>query len=568
MNFNLKYTVLLFFLTFTFLSCKKENTLVTDNQTTHIAIEFYNPNPLNIDLNSYKPSLKGKIKSEFPLTGYSAILLNNGNEISLSDIKLASGITEYEFELHIPYQLISDSVLIKATNSENQTKKASIALNMQQLPNINPSPIENKDAFAGAEGFGRYTTGGRGGKILFVTNLNDDNNQGSLRWAINQTGTRTIVFRVSGTILLTSPLEITNGNLTIAGQSAPGDGICLAKNNVVLKDNLQNVIIRYIRFRNAKGTGEYDAIWGRNCSNIILDHCSFSWGNDEVASFYDNTNFTMQWCIISESFYSSTHPKGNHGYGGIWGGYGASFHHNLIAHHTSRNPRFCGARYHIETRDQEIVDFRNNVIYNWGDNSIYGGEYGQQNMVNNYFKSGPATQLSKKNRIVEITDADSKWYISGNYVNGFQSITADNWSGGVQGASSGTSVRAYTAFGEANIQTQTSEEAFDAVLNRAGSSFVRDAIDTRLTNEVKNATTTYQGIYGPGIIDSELDTEGFPELKTYNELNDFDFDGMPDEWELQNGLDPKNNNDHKDFKLNTNYTNIEVYLNNLVIDKK
>ena len=245
-------------------------------------------------------------------------------------------------------------------------------------------------AFPGAEGWGKYTVGGRGGKVYEVTNLNDKG-PGSLRQAVNAAGPRTIVFRVSGTIELNSNLDIRNPYITIAGQTAPGEGICIKNYPIMI--GTDEIILRYLRVRLGDQSGnDSDAISGRYHKNIIVDHVSASWSVDETVSIYHCNNITVQWCLISESMYNSNHVKGHHGFGGIWGGPNSTYHHNLIAHHSSRNPRFasgCGN-----------TDYRNNVIYNWGYNSAYGGEkvqansdftYSSVNMVANYYKAGPGT---------------------------------------------------------------------------------------------------------------------------------------------------------------------------------
>ncbi|MBC7388198.1 MAG: T9SS type A sorting domain-containing protein [Opitutaceae bacterium] len=428
-------------------------------------------------------------------------------------------------------------------------------------------------AFPTAEGYGKYTTGGRGGKIYIVNNLNDAGS-GSLREALLASGKRIVVFKISGIIKLLSDINISNGDLTILGQTAPGDGICIANYTVQL--SASNIIIRYMRFRpGSYQTGEYDASWGRNNRDIILDHNSYSWGNDEQASFYDNTNFTMQYCLITESFYSSTHPKGDHGYGGIWGGMGATFHHNLLANHTSRMPRFCGARYHLATASTEIVDFRNNVIYNWGFNNSYGGEAGNHNMVNNYYKPGPATATGQvKYRIINPSDvkADgnpiSKWFLSGNYMLGNAPVTADNWSAAVQ-PSDGTitlnELKLNAALPSMGIVTQTATDAYTKVLATAGASLKRDAVDLRAVNGVTSGSSNFGGIYGAktGIIDNESQVGGFPVYTSTAPPTDTDNDGMPDSWETSHGL---NNSlaDQNSDRDSDGYTNIEEYAGCLV----
>jgi len=432
-------------------------------------------------------------------------------------------------------------------------------------------------AFPSAEGFGKHTTGGRGGIVIEVTNLNDAG-PGSLRAAIENSSTRTIVFRVSGTIYLKSTLNINYGNVTIAGQTAPGDGITLAGYNFRVKAN--NVIIRYIRVRlGDKELQEADAFTCTGQSNIIIDHCSFSWSVDEAASAYSNQNFTMQWCIISESLYNSIHSKGAHGYGGIWGGSRASFHHNLFAHHTSRNPRFNGARYNSGSW-QEIVDYRNNVIYNWGFNSAYGGEPSEIdgikasiNMVGNYYKAGPATSTgSIRYRIVSPDPQGTEysyWYIDSNYVDGYPNATQDNWTYGVQNVTAAIKeqIKSTSPFPFDITTHHTAEEAYAAVLLNAGATLPRrDTIDRRIIYEVENGVAFYGGSYGAGkgIIDSQEDVGGWPKLFSAPATADRDHDGMPDQWETDNGLDPDNPADRNGDNDGNGYTNLEEYLNSIV----
>ena len=434
-------------------------------------------------------------------------------------------------------------------------------------------------AFPGAEGAGKYTVGGRSGKVYYVNTLEDttvgDKNtrEGSLRWCLNQKGAKTILFKVAGVIFLNSTLEIKDST-TIAGQSAPGDGICIANYPVTVKGD--EVIVRFLRFRMGDRMNlQEDALGGKRCKNVIIDHCSMSWSTDECSSFYDNENFTMQWCILAESLRSSTHKKGNHGYGGIWGGHKASFHHNLLAHHDSRNPRMCGARYSDEA-DLELVDFRNNVIYNWGQNSGYAGEGGRYNFVNNYYKAGK--ESSNKNRIFA-PNADigsnkqqagvwGMFYLSGNYVHGYTDVTNDNSLGlqPVPETKDKKELLSCTEFDVAKINTETAEEAFVSVLAKAGASYKRDKTDTRVLNEVKEGLTPVRasgnGGTRAGHIDSQEDVGGW-ENYTDNPsdvIDDKNIDGIPDGWLEKNYPSGKKANDVNE----EGYTYLEVYLNSIV----
>lgn len=447
-------------------------------------------------------------------------------------------------------------------------------------------------AFPGAEGGGMFTTGGRGGEVIHVTNLNDSG-EGSLRAAINRTGARTIVFDVSGVIQLKSRLAIRNGDLTIAGQTAPGDGICLRDNSVYV--GADNVIIRYMRFRMGDATNvEDDAIWGRYQKNIILDHCSMSWCTDECASFYANCNFTMQWCLITESLRASVHGKGSHGYGGIWGGRNASFHHNMLANHDSRNARLDHPQVYATYIDTHRgnVDFRNNVIYNWGSNTTYGGEDGRFNMVNNYYKQGPASSPRGYFLDAYNNSNSTQWnyprvYMAGNHYQPRGSATPpamndDNRSGGIyahQGTGHGwsevyldapLSIKADDTK-TTHVSNHTAAMAYERVLDHAGANLSRDAVDGRAVGDARSGTATFpDGGNGSknGIIDTQTAVGGWPTYNSTTPPADTDGDGMPDEWERLTNLDPNNAADAKTTTMDPRgrYTNLELYLHYLVQD--
>ena len=461
-------------------------------------------------------------------------------------------------------------------------------------------------AFPGAEGFGRYVTGGRGGNVYHVTSLADDGTEGTLRWALGKTGAKTIVFDVSGTIHLQSSLNISMGNVTIAGQTAPGDGICVADYPVAIKAN--NVIVRYMRFRLGNknvllnGADGWDAFGGMDQENIIVDHCSVSWSIDECLSVLGNKNTTVQWCLVAQSLVNSGHSKGAHGYGGNWGGSGASFHHNLIAHHGSRTPRL-GPR--PTTQLDERMDMRNNVIYNFGGNGCYGGEGMTVNIVNNYYKPGPGTPTDKKgyriagigirtNEYVEKYPAYApalhlwgKYFVTGNYNTKYSSVNNDNWTYGIinQIDASGCD-GTFTAETKDSIKlaepmdfvattTHSADDAYDRVLDYAGASLSRDSFDELMVSDARNGAASYTGKgLSKGFVNSQDDNRpadaaddwtAWPTLNSTAAPVDTDGDGMPDEWEKSNGLDPSDPSDGKTIGTD-GYSNLENYLNSLVAD--
>ncbi len=490
-------------------------------------------------------------------------------------------------------------------------------------------------AFPGAEGHGRYVTGGRGGVVKHVTNLNDKGT-GSFRDAVSGSSKKIVVFDVAGVIPLSSDLTI-GANTTIMGQTAPYPGITLRYKTLRCANN---IIVRYIRIRRGQEhtttDSEFDggdAIWDRQKTGMIFDHCSLSWSTDEVASFYDNNNFTMQWCTIAESLTNAGHSKGAHGYGGIWGGKLASFHHNLIAHVTNRGPRFNGARYGwtgytnnklyntykwANPAQAENVDFRNCIMYN-AQGTCYGGPGGGQiNIVNNYYKAGPSgngnqervtlvtvstSNNSDKNH-PEYYGMTSRYYISGNttettagkktsnkdwngvgYDSGVFTINGEKYSKDVKNMYGDAVKHVANSNGDmcvrikmdepaptGDITTHAADNTYNKVLEYCGASLYRDNVDARYVEEVKTGTATYKGSVTKkwGLIDLVSDVNGYTEENfgtgKHPENFDTDNDGIPDEWEVANGLNPNDASDATKTTIDTKgwYTNIEVYANSLV----
>lgn len=465
-------------------------------------------------------------------------------------------------------------------------------------------------AFPGAEGFGRYATGGRGGTVYHVTTLEDNNEVGSLRYAVNQKGKRIIVFDVAGTITLKSTLGLKNGDITIAGQTAPGGGICVTGYPFQISAN--NVIIRYMRFRvgnenvTANGADGWDGLGSLDQKNIIVDHCSVSWSIDECCSFSGCSNITLQWSLVSQSLVNAGHGKGAHGYGGNWGGSGASYHHNLLAHHGSRTPRL-GPR--PTTQKDERMDMRNNVIYNFGGNGCYGGEGMNVNIVNNYYKPGPGSPTNYKgkriagigvrtreychdengnpNAYYPMMHVWGKYYVDGNVNSAHSDVTSDNWTYGIYNQiSSGDNDNTFTSATKDSIKldspiayeavtTHDAKNAYNMVLAFAGASIRRDALDLIMVSDTRNGTASFTGSgNGKGFINTQNDikysdgTVGLPTLAAGTAETDTDGDGMPDSWETANGLNPSDKADGSTYSLDKfgYYTNVEIYINSIVED--
>lgn len=513
------------------------------------------------------------------------------------------------------------TLLRHQTKTYNMNKKKAIinfmlVLGMMMVA-ITATAEDNRTlAFPGAEGFGRYATGGRGGSIKRVTNLNDSGT-GSLREALKNSKSKIVIFEVSGTIHLQSELKIP-ANTTIAGQSAPGDGICIA--DYPCSINGDNIIVRYMRFRlgnkniTKNGADGWDGFGALDHNNIIIDHCSVSWSADECLSMSGCRDITVQWCLVSQSMNYSGHSKGNHGYGGNWGGAKSSYHHNLLVHHSSRVPRL-GPR--PTTQLEEYMDMRNNVMYNNGGNGCYGGEAMKVNIVNNYYKPGPATKSNAyQYRIAGlgirttqyITENPSyadawhiwgKYYVKGNYNTTLPSLINDDvqWEKGIYeqidaSANDGLynqavkdSIRLCEPLAFAAVTTHSAEAAYEKVLQYAGACLHRDSYDTQMINDAKNGTATvYADEFdnsgnktgkklAAGLINSQEDLKpqgassdwsAWPTLNSTAAPTDTDGDGMPDAWETANNLNPNDASDGKQLAENSTYTNVEIYLNSLV----
>lgn len=427
-------------------------------------------------------------------------------------------------------------------------------------------------AFPGAEGYGRFAIGGRGGRVIAVTNLNDSG-PGSLRAAVEADGPRTVVFRVGGTIKLDSKLVVRNPYLTVAGQTAPGDGICIRGYTFGCLGT-HDVIIRHVRIRvgdEAKLT--MDGTGFASTDHAIMDHCSISWSIDEAVSSRGARNITLQRCLIAEALNIADHmkyePGKGHSFAASISGNVGSFHHNLLAHCAGRNWSLAGG-LNRGGKFTGLLDIRNNVVFNWEHRTTDGGAK-SVNFVNNFYLPGPATRVF---HLVKpdagSADDPQQYFISGNVMEGRPQYAADNWANGgviVDPALLGR-IQLAAPFCEPHVVTSSAAEAYDSVLADVGANRPRlDAIDQRILNEVRNRTTTFKGSRGglPGIIDSQVDVGGWPELRAATGPIDSDHDGIPDVWETAHGLNPHDPDDRSFDANQDGYTELENYLNSLVM---
>jgi formylglycine-generating enzyme required for sulfatase activity len=421
-------------------------------------------------------------------------------------------------------------------------------------------------AFPGAEGYGAFTPGGRGGRVLFVTTLADFDPArgetpvaGSLRAALSESGPRIVLFRVAGTIFLKAPLTVRQPFLTIAGQSAPGEGVCVAR--CLVRIDTHDVIVRHLRFRLGDETRMESGTFqvGGNSHDVIIDHCSMSWSTDENCTLHgqDVRNLTLQWSLIAESLNRSYHPKGEHGHGSLLrsaeGGF--TIHHCVYAHNNSRNPRPGG----YPDQPGLLLDFRNNLVYDWGGNSGYSGLEGTRlNYVANYFQPGPSTATSVRGYAFSTHGARTKLYLENNFVAGRPEVGANNWlmirKNGDYDGSAETVNRAPEPFPAPPVTTHTPTTAYAKILAGVGATLpARDAIDARIIEQIRAGTGR--------IIDSQNEVGGWPRLASGPVPADSDNDGMPDTWERQSGLDPANPADAHGDADGDGYTNLEEYLN-------
>lgn len=529
---------------------------------------------------------------------------------------LAAGIVP---SVMAQYPVIPDSVKARSERQEAEIMRKSDAAWQKALPVIleeaakgrfykpwssKPDDLLKVDipAFPGAEGGGAYTPGGRGGKVIVVTSLADEG-PGTFREACETGGARIIVFNVSGVIRLSSPIHLRAPYVTIAGQTSPGDGVCLTGASFLI--DTHDVVIRHMRFRRGAQDVAFrdDAIGGNPVGNIMIDHCSASWGLDENMSIYrhvynrDETGHGLKLptvnITIQNSVFSEAMDTYNHAFGGTIGGHNCMFARNLFASNISRN---CSVGMN------EGFNFVNNVTFNWWNRSVDGGDNTSLfNIINNYFKPGPITPLDKpiSYRILKPESGRDKSkalsfgkaYVSGNIVHGNKKVTKDNWNGGVQLADDVkeeeflSKIRVNEPFPMPHVTIMPAQKAYNFVMENVGANFPkRDAVDARIVKSVQTGKAIYvenapefvspyikrrlpADSYKQGIITDIRQVGGLPEYKG-TPVKDSDNDGMPDAWEIKNGLNP---HDPSDATLDCNgdgYTNIEKYINGIDTKKK